>query len=438
MNFGIEPPLAGKLRNDLQETGTQLERRRIVIADKDPRNRERLRHLLFELGLDIAGLAGDGQEAVQMSCLLTPDFVLLDENLPVVSAYDAAYAIHTACPDVAPVLMSERPSPQILKDAMQSAVRDVIRKPLDTQELHESLLRLGEIRKLQQSQLFRSMLDPNALPSVFCVTGGKGGVGKTMLATNLALALVDKGEKTVLIDLYTQFGDVASALNMKAQRTLAELTPMVEDIDATLLSSYMHEHQSGLHVMFGSDRPLPLDAVSVPALDRIINVLKRDYKYIVFDTPPYLHATTLHALSLANAVMLVCNLFDYTTIADTKQLFDTLDGAYVSRDRLKLVVNRVNAQNKFRLEDVERTFGQDVFAQVPNEPKVVALLNTGYPSHSAIADSSLGESIRVVRDALINPASGRSASTALAPVTAARPRRGLMRALRSLFGNASG
>ncbi|HEY3267585.1 MAG TPA: AAA family ATPase [Armatimonadota bacterium] len=412
------------------DTRQGIERRRIVVAEKDPRQRERLRHTLFELGLDIAGLAGDGQEAVQMTCLLAPDFVLLDDGLPVLSALEAASAIRAACPDVASILMTEREGPALLHEAMRSGIRDVVRKPLDLAEFGESLARFTEIRKLQNSAAFRTLLDPSQLPSVYCVTGGKGGVGKTMLATNLALALRHKGEKTVLIDLYTQFGDVASALNMKPQRTLAELAPMVDDIDWALLSRYVHEHQSGLHVMFGSDRPLPLDAITVPCLDRIINVLKREYKYIVFDTPPYLHATTLHALSLANAVMLVCNLFDYTTIADTKQLFDTLDGAYVSKDRLKLVVNRVNAQNKFRLEDVERTFGHDVFAQVPNEPKVVALLNTGYPSHEGIKDTALGESMRSLRDSLTNPGGPRPA---LPLTTTTRKQRGVFSALKAMF-----
>lgn len=420
------PPGKGSVRP------APLERRRIVIAERDPRLRERLRHALFEMGLDIAGLAGDGQEAVQMACLLAPDFVLLDESLPVLGALDAAFAMHIATPEVAPILMTERQNPAQLREAMQSGMRDVIGKPLDTAELYESLQRLGEIRKSQQSSTFKALLDPTKLPSVYCITGGKGGVGKTMLATNLALALCDTQEKTILVDLYTQFGDVASALNMKPQRTVAELSPMVDDIDSALLASYTQVHSSGLRVLFGADRPLPLDAISVSCLDRLIHILKREYKYVVFDTPPYLHATTLHALSLANAVLLVCNLFDYTTIADTKQLFDTLDGAYVSRDRLKLVVNRVSTQNKFQLEDVEQTFGHEVFAQIPNDPKVVALLNTGYPSHSTIADTPLGIAVRALREGLVNP-SGVRVSALTGAIAAKRTRvSGFLGGLKSL------
>ncbi|HEY3415010.1 MAG TPA: AAA family ATPase [Armatimonadota bacterium] len=385
-----------------------LERRRIVIAERDPRTRERLRHTLFELGMDIAGLAGDGQEAVQMACLLAPDFVLLDESLPILGALDAALAMHIATPEVAPILMTERQGPAQLREAMQNGVRDVIGKPLDSAELYDSLKRLSDIHMSHQSDAFKALLDPTKLPSVYCVTGGKGGVGKTMVATNLALALCDTREKTILIDLYTQFGDVASALNMKPQRTLAELSPIVDDIDSALLASYTQVHSSGLRVLFGSDSPLPLDAITPACLDRLIQVLKREYKYVVFDTPPYLHATTLHALSLANAVLLVCNLFDYTTIADSKQLFDTLNGAYVSSDRLKLIVNRVSAQNKFQLTDVEETFGQEVFAQIPNDPKVVALLNTGYPSHDTISGTPLGAAVCNLREALVNPIGGRA------------------------------
>jgi pilus assembly protein CpaE len=413
-----------------------LERRRIIIADRDPRQRERLRHALFELGMDIAGLAGDGQEAVQMACLLAPDFVLLDESLPVLGALEAAFAMHTAAPEVAPIMMSERQSPAQIREAMQFGIRDVISKPLDVVELQASLQKLNGIREMQESSTFRSLLDPTMLPSVYTVTGGKGGVGKTMLATNLALSLCDGGAKTILIDLYTQFGDVASALNMKPQRTIAELSSMVDDIDAALVSSYTQKHSSGLDVLFGADQPLPLDAISMACLDRLINVLKREYKYVVFDTPPYLHATTLHALSLSNAVLLVCNLFDYTTIADTKQMFDTLDGAYVSRDRLKLVVNRVNAQNKFQVEDVEQTFSHPVFMQIPNDPKVVGLLNTGYPAHSDIASTPLGMAVRALRDALVSPTSGRIVPVSGGTAAKRTRTRGFLGGLKSLMNGA--
>lgn len=412
-----------------------LDKRRVVIADRDPRVRERLRVVLTAFGMEIAGLAGDGQEAVQLVMSSSPDFVLLDDSLPVLSAFDSAHAISHSNPAVASVLMTERTGPTVLREAMQNAVRDVIQKPLDPTELMNCLVNLEGIRRLHDSQTFQNLLDPTRLPRLFCITGGKGGVGKTMVATNLALALRERSEKTVLVDLYTQFGDVAAALALKPNRTLAELTGMADDIDWPLLSGYVHTHQSGLNVLFGSDRPLPLDAISIPVLDRLIHVLKREYRYIIFDVPPYLHATTLHALSLANAVLLVCNLFDYTTISDTKQLFDTLLDGYVSRDRIKLLINRVTAQNRFQTEDVEKTFGHPVFAHVPNEPRVVSLLNTGFQSHAAIADTPLGEAIRSMADALVQPAH-HAQSRALATIEAPNTERksGLLRGWKSIFG----
>lgn len=417
------------------EQAAALNRRRVVIADRDPRTRERLRTILSAVGMEIAGFAGDGQEAVQLVMSSRPDFVLLDESLPVLSAHDTANAISRSNPEAITVLMSERAGPDILREAMRNAVREVVAKPLDPHALVQTLFGLEEVRRLHDSESFRNLLDPERLPRLFCVTGGKGGVGKTMVATNLALAMRARTEETVFVDLYTQFGDVASALAMKPTRTLAELTGMPDDIDWTLLSGYVHVHQSGLHVLFGSDRPLPLDAISIPVLDRLIHVLKRQYRCIIFDVPPYLHATTLHALTLANAVMLVCNLFDYTTIADTKQLYDTLLDGYVSRDRIKLLINRVTAQNRFQAEDVEKTFGHPIFAHVPNEPRVVSLLNTGFQSHAAIADTPLGEAIRGMVDDLTRtdtPAAPRA--LALDDTARAERKVGLLRGWKSIFG----
>ncbi len=418
----------------IDDSMQSLMRRRIVIAEKDPRSRERLRHALHEIGLDIAGLAMDGQEAIQMANGLDPDFVLLDENLTVVSAYDAAAAIQATAPNVAPIIISEQTGPDVMHRAMLYGARDVIRKPLDINELRNTLLRLDEIHRTQMTPDFGALLDPSRLPSVFCVTGGKGGVGKTMIATNLALALRERNPKTILVDLYTQFGDIAAVLNLEPKRTLAELAGLTDEIDWSLLSNYIHKHQSGLHALFTSNRPLILDALPVVVLDKVVSLLKREYKYIVFDVPPYLHATTLHAMSVSTAVMLICNLFDYTTIADTKALFETLDGAYVSRDRLKLVVNRVTAQNRFQVDDLERSFGHPIFMQLPNEPRVVSMVNTGYSGHGAVANLPLGEAVRTLVDKLTElPA--QSATTPL--LAQPQAKQGLITRWKSVFGGAS-
>ncbi len=418
----------------IDDSMQSLMRRRIVIAEKDPRSRERLRHALHEIGLDIAGLAMDGQEAIQMANGLDPDFVLLDENLTVVSAYDAAAAIQATAPNVAPIIISEQTgrtlctAPCSTERAMLSGNRWI------STSYGNTLLRLDEIHRTQMTPDFGALLDPSRLPSVFCVTGGKGGVGKTMIATNLALALRERNPKTILVDLYTQFGDIAAVLNLEPKRTLAELAGLTDEIDWSLLSNYIHKHQSGLHALFTSNRPLILDALPVVVLDKVVSLLKREYKYIVFDVPPYLHATTLHAMSVSTAVMLICNLFDYTTIADTKALFETLDGAYVSRDRLKLVVNRVTAQNRFQVDDLERSFGHPIFMQLPNEPREVSMVNTGYSGHGAVANLPLGEAVRTLVDKLTElPA--QSATTPL--LAQPQAKQGLITRWKSVFGGAS-
>lgn len=415
------------------QAAEQLRGRRIVVADRDPRSREALRITISAMGLEIAGLASDGQEAFQLATSAAPDFVLLDEYLPVMNGMETARAINHIHPNVSAVLMTDHAGPTLLRQAMRYCVRDIVARPPDAASLRASLEELEAVHRAHEAHDYKSLLNPALMPRLYCVTGGKGGVGKTMIAANLALALQDRREKTVLVDLYTQFGDVASALAMKPSRTLAELAGMADDVDGPLISGYVEKHTSGLHVLFGSDRPLPLDAIPVPVLDRLISVLKREYRNVVFDVPPYLHATTLHALSLANAVMLVCNLFDYTTIADTKQLFDTLAGGYVSRDRLKLLINRVTPQNRFQAGDLESTFGHPVFAQIPNEPHIVSLLNTGYKTHQAIADSALGEAIRTVADALADP-NGAPVPARDAPPAGQERRAGEKRGWKALFG----
>ena len=227
------------------------------------------------------------------------------------------------------------------------------------------------------------------------VSGAKGGVGKTTLATNLALALLlETGQPTVLVDLYTQFGDVAMLLNLTPRHSLAELAARpLADVDAALLDDYAERHESGLRVLAGSPAPVALDAIPAPFLDHVFGLLKRSARFVVLDVPPILHPTTLHALSHASLALLVANLYDLTTVKDTRLLLDAIEGRYVPREKIRIVLNRVSRQNKLCVPDIERALGHPLAAQVPNDGRIVPhSINQGVPfvlshPHSAVAQS---------------------------------------------------
>jgi len=393
---------------------------RILVAGRAQKEREQLRRILFEHGLEVVGLAQDGQEALQMAMQLKPDICLIDTDLPVLNGFQATELIVLGSPETLVILVSSAEDPEQLRKAMRAGARDHLTWPIDPTLLVETIQKVYEVEEKRKSPEFVSAIDPSRLPLTISVTGAKGGIGKTTISVNMAISLLQEiKDRTVLVDLYTQFGDIAMMLNMTPKRTLVDLIPYLDELDADLLEDHMMVHDSGLKVLVGATAPQPLDMLSVHAIESVLNILKRTYRFIVIDVPPILHAGTLYVMSHSHIVILVANLFDLTTINDTKMLYEALSGTYVSKEKVKIVLNRVTKQNRLQTIDVERAIGQPVFAHIPNDGRLVPnSINQGIPFVLSNPGANISQSIRQFTSTLVMDGKG--------PDTDGHKRRGLL------------
>ena len=371
---------------------------RVLIADSQARRREQIRAALAaDAEMEVAGQARDGQEALQMAHSLRPDIVLLAADLAVSDGYQTTERLAASGLSLSSILLSDGDWQGDLRRAMRAGAREHLVWPCAPDDLRETVRQLWEESRRRQSAVFAAEADPRSASRIVAVCGAKGGIGKTTLAVNLAAALAtETGEPTVLLDLYTQFGDAALLLNLSPRRTLADLVQIEPaDLDERLLEDHLERHESGLRVLGGAAAPLPLDALSPECLERILCLLKRGHKHIVLDVPPVLHATTLHAVSHASTVLLVANLFDLTTLADSRLWLDAMAGKHVSREAIQILLNRVSPRNRLQIPDMERALGCSASVVIPNDGKVVpASVNAGMPfvlshPHSRVAQSVL-------------------------------------------------
>jgi len=376
---------------------------RILVASGDEVEREHIvRTLSQHEDIQVIGVAQDGLEASQMAVQFSPDVVLMDMELTEMDGLSAVEAIWLAAPQVATVLMSDDPR-KMWRQAMRAGANDIIGKPVTPAALFEALGAIQQTQGKRHTREFRSLLDPELMPRVIAVTGAKGGVGKTTVATNMAVSLARQylGE-TVLVDLYSQFGDVALVLGLRPKRTLVDMVPLEDEIDQELVEAHLTAHRSGLKVLVGSTSPAELGVISARCLSAVMSMLKRRYRFIVLDVPSMLYETTRFALSHATAVVLVANLFDLTTLHDTRKLYHLLVRQSVPKERIHLVLNRVARHNRLQAAETEHTLGRPATVNIPNAAGlVVSSINEGVPFVISHSQAAVSRSIRELAEKVI-------------------------------------
>jgi pilus assembly protein CpaE len=401
---------------------------RVVFADGERRERDLLRRAAVDASnVSLVGVARDGQELVQMAVQYRPDVAVLPEELKVIDGYEAASLITAAAPGVKPVLLVREETPEVLRRAMRAGVRRILARPVEPSLIMETAVQVAEADQIQNQAEYQTALDPTQFPRMLAVTGAKGGVGKTSLSTNLAVALAkaDRGA-TCIVDLYTQFGDVAAHLDVRPRQTLVDLVKLGDEIDSDVVAAATLKHPSGLDILLGSSTPHALDALPVERLDQVLSALRRRYRFIVVDVPPILHAGTLHVLETAHLMLLVCNLLDLTTVTDTRRLLDSIMDVYVPKERVRLILNRVARQNQLQPEQVEQTLGIPPWLLVPNDDALVtACANRGQSFVIEAPNNPVSMAVKRAAEVLIeDPDAARPAT----PLESRKPER------RGLFG----
>ncbi len=375
----------------------------VLIAEGDPLERNRTRELIVSFeDCKVVGLARDGQEAVQMTLQLHPHVLFIAYDMPGQSSLQTCEMLNTLAPDVATILIADTKSSEALEASMRVGARALLTRPLDVVAVESLLSNLAEARQRGQSSEMQEWKDPSRFPKVITVTGAKGGTGKSTIASNLAVTLAKQFPgKVALLDMYTQFGDIATMFNIRPKRTLAELEDTYKDLDTELLRNYITTHSSGVDILAAAEYPLPLNAVGPGCVDSLLYLLKRDYRFTVIDLPPILHDTTFHVLAHSYAILLIANLHDVTTVTDTKKFFDALVNSRIPRETIRVVLNRVRRSNLLNAQDVAETINAQVIASLPEEPGISDTSNEGIPYVLKEGNSALSQSLAKMVESLI-------------------------------------
>jgi pilus assembly protein CpaE len=217
-----------------------------------------------------------------------------------------------------------------------------------------------------------------ALAPMICVLGPKGGTGKTLVSTNLAVTLALTGGRPVLIDLDLQFGDVGLALGLRPDKTIYDLARSGGSLDEDKLDAYLVRHSSGLRVLLAPTRPDQASAVTVDFLRDVFTTLRSMSDHVIVDTPPGFTPEVIAAIDASSDVCIV-GMLDSLSLKNTKLGLETLELMGYNPAQISLVLNRADTRVGITHEDVEAIIGRAPEVFVPSDRQIPISVNEGTP-----------------------------------------------------------
>jgi pilus assembly protein CpaE len=354
----------------------------VLLVDADADHLGSMKQMLATMPYAVIGDASYGVEAAHLAGQLQPEIILLHIEEPLALAFRTLEVLQEAAPQATPVVISRDANGETARKAMLYGARGYVVSPCTAEEL-QTVLTAARSRhqRLIPANGAAMPSTPAVLASgmVITVFGPKGGVGKTTLATNLAIAIRMRTQARVaLVDVDADFGDVAVIMGIEPEHTVRDILRAYAEGGTTIVSQYVTHHPSGVDVL-AARHVEEVGAPPDPALiGQLLQQLAKSYDFVVVDTPGAFIPQVAAALDEATTVLLVTST-DMSSIKDARLALTTLKGSGFGDDRLKLVVNHATNANSVTESDIARTVGYEVFWTLPHDRAVPHSTQLGRP-----------------------------------------------------------
>lgn len=295
--------------------------------------------------------------------------------------YKAAEMISLEYPEVAIVIMEENFKEDTIHKALFAGAKDVLVYPFTPNKLVNTIHRSNELLKkklvLHRDKNSKVKKQSN-LGNVITIFSTKGGVGKTFIATNLAVALQkESGKRIALVDLDLDFGNVALALNITPKFTLSDVVDDIKNIDQDLIESYLIPHESGIKILAANAKPQITEFINAEHIHIILKTLQKAFDYVIVDMPARFYEPVNPSFAIADNLFIVTTP-EISTIRNVKSALTTLNDLNYPKSKVKVILNRADSKSLIKTKDVETTLNEVIYGSINFDYKTaISSLNEG-------------------------------------------------------------
>jgi pilus assembly protein CpaE len=327
---------------------------------------------LAQLVTELQHYLADEQDSVFVDRLkdLRPDICIIDFDRDREKASRTAERIREVLTETAIFAASSKSQSDLIIRAMRSGCTEYLIKPVDRDQLLESLARVGARRKEKREQIAGQVLT---------FLSAKGGTGATTLAIHLAAHLAQV-KKTLLVDLHPDLGDASIFLALpRHQYHFYDLAENTHRLDSDFLQGFVVRHPTGLEVLPAPDGVETARHASSEALQRIIEFLRVQYEFVVVDCSPALSEETTAVIDLADYLYLVATpeIPSLRNVARHLEFFGRYD---YPRDKIRVIINRHTKSATITDAQIEKAIHKNIFWKIPNQyAEIIKAINNGDP-----------------------------------------------------------
>lgn len=350
--------------------------------------------------LEVIAKAPGGESALVKIENSSPNVLMICAGPSDSEAISLAERVILRKPRTFTVLIPETESTELRKAANEVGCHNIVAMPANAEKFCQEIHRIcsAESERIEALDSNRRVSWTSKVITVF---GAKGGLGKSTIASNLAVKLSMKGKKVAVVDLDLQFGDIQICMDLEPKETIADLMQDRSAPGIDVLRTYMNVHPSGAHVLCAPKSPEYAEMISGDRVSAILSVLRSCYDYVIVDTAANFSDVTLAALDAASLILFVTGL-DISILKNSKLAMNILE-SLGHKKKVRVIINRAVEINTITISDVQNIVDAPILARIPSDYlTAVTALNQGLPFVVSQPKSKLALAISDIADKIIS------------------------------------